>query len=549
MKGSLRISNFWRIPLTLVIVFIIYYLELPPINLRSPQFWNFMVIVLAVVVVVNFFSMVKDFLDTVRRTNLRTAASTLKLSSMGRPFMVMLAAIVLIFVLLMVGNFIGSPVFHASRYKRLINVTEGDFSQDVAELKMSQIPVVDKDTASRLGKRKLGEMSDLVSQFEIQEDYTQINYQGTPYRVTPLTYGDPVKWLYNRKKGLPAYITVNMVTQETALVRLEEGMKYSEGEYFFRNIYRHLRFRYPTKIFDDISFEIDDDGTPYWIAPTIGYRVALWSGKDINGAVLVNAITGESQYYDVADIPSWVDQVYISDLVVAHMNYYGKYQSGFFNSIIGQRGVLQTTKGYNYLAIGDDVYLYTGMTSVTSDQSNTGFILANLRTKETKYYVVPGAEEYSAMGSAQGQVQHLGYVSTFPLLLNVSNRPTYFMSLKDSAGLVKMYAFVDVEQYQIVGTGATVDGARADYSSKFMGEELAQESQVTGTVQGVIADISPVVAGGETVYYFMLENEETVYTAKVSVSPYLPFFAPGDQVAIDYTEAAGVRSVTAIERK
>ncbi len=540
-----KLSGFLKILLTVLLIFLVYWVELPPMNPRSPQFWTFLVFVGAICLIVNFFSAIRDFFYTLPRSDLRTAGAGFK--GLGKPVKFFLGFLAFVVVLLMFGNLIGAPFFHASRYKSLISVETGDFTQDVAEIKMSQIPVVDRDTASRLGRRKLGEMSDLVSQFEIEEDFTQINYQGTPYRVTPLIYGDPVKWLYNRSQGLPAYITVNMVTQETTLVRMESGIKYSRGEYFFRNIYRHLRFHYPTKIFDEISFEIDEEGTPYWVAPTIRYRIGLWSGKDIGGAVLVNAVTGECVYYDVKDIPSWVDQVYLSDLVVEQMNYYGKFQNGFINSVIGQRGVLQTTAGYNYLAIGDDVWLYTGMTSVMSDESNTGFILANLRTKETKYYVVPGAEEFSAMESAQGQVQHLNYVSTFPLLLNVSNRPTYFMSLKDAAGLVKMYAFVDVEQYQVVGTGVTVDEARADYASKFTGEDIEIQPEESGEIQGKIAAISSAVVDGNTVYYFMLEDSDMVYTAGISVSQHLPFYKAGDQVKVGYTELEGVRQVIRVE--
>ena len=366
--------------------------------------------------------------------------------------------------------------------------------------------------------------------------------------MTPLTYGDPVKWLYNQKNGIPAYIMVDMVTQETTLVRLEEGMKYSPNEYFFRNLSRHLRLHYPTKIFDDISFEIDDNGTPYWIAPTITYRIGLWDGKDIGGAVLVNAITGECQYYDVSDIPMWVDQVYFSDLVVSQMNYNGKFRSGFFNSIIGQRGVLRTTTGYNYIALNDDVYLYTGMTSVTSDQSNVGFVLINLRTKETKYYTVPGAEEYSAMGSAEGMVQNLKYKSTFPLLLNVSNRPTYFMSLKDDAGLVKMYAFVDVEQYQVVGTGNTVDEARASYISKLKNEDVELPPAETKDASGTIDSISAVVIDGNTYYYFMLSGKSDIFAASISVSSRLPFLKPGDYVSVTYTAAEDINEVTVLEK-
>ena len=270
----------------------------------------------------------------------------------------------------------------------------------------------------------------------------------------------------------------------------------------------------------------------------MGFKIGIWSGRDIEGAVLLNAVTGESEYYALDDIPSWVDQVYSSEMIMEQLTYNGKYRSGFFNSIFGQQGVLQPTDGYNYLAINDDVYLYTGMTSVTSDESNVGFVLTNLRTKETKFYSIPGAEEYSAMGSAEGQVQHLKYTATFPLLLNISDRPTYFMSLKDAAGLVKMYAFVDVSQYQIVGTGETVDAARADYIAKLKDEDLEVDDAGEKTVSGIIERIASAVVNGNTNYYITLENSDTVYIVPVTLSDRLPLAQTGDSIELSVSETA-----------
>lgn len=547
----MKLSRVLRILLAAVLMFLLFWFMLPPLNPVSPDFWIFVLLCLAIVFVTNLIGGIE--MQTVEMNGAPVRVPAFFKRKKGTPHKKSPATIVAliagaIILLMALASLIGAPLFNASKYKDLLVTEPGDFATDVAELNMSQIPVVDKDTAERLGLRKLGEMSDLVSQFEVADNYTQINYQGTPTRVTPLVYSDIIKWFNNQSAGIPAYISVNMVTQETTLVRLEEGIKYSQSEYFLRNIDRYLRFHYPTKIVDTVSFEIDEAGTPFWIAPTITYRIGIWSGRDIDGAVLVNAITGESQYYALEQIPTWVDQVFFSNLVIDQLNYNGKYQSGFWNSIFGQRGVLQTTTGYNYIAVGDDVCLYTGMTSVVSDQSNVGFVLVNMRTKETKFYSVPGAEEASAMTSAQGQVQHLGYTATFPLLLNVADRPTYFMSLKDAAGLVKMYAFVDVEQYQVVGTGATVAEARTAYMEKLQ----ADENIPTGDgnqAAGVISEIHAVVLDGNTTYYFRLEGDATVYTAPLSISPELPFFRAGDTLTLTYYDSAdGTRQVNGIER-
>ncbi len=543
-------SGIGRLILSLILMFLLFYTTLPAINPRSQSFFMYVISCIVIFLVVNFLTYVKNLLSSLGSGNFgferdpvsgryifrRTGDYSRQTVSLGKPLKYGLIAIAVMVVFMLFASLIGQRLFHASRYRDLITITEADFTAEVDEINMSQIPVVDRDTAARLGSRKLGEMTELVSQFEIGQNYTQINYKASPYRVTPLAYADPIKWLYNQSEGLPAYLTVNMVTQDTDLVWLEEGMRYSTSEYFFRNIYRYIRFKYPTKMFETVSFEIDDNGTPFWVAPTITYRIGWWDGKDIGGAILVNAITGESQYLPKDQVPTWIDQLYTSELIIEQLDDNGRFQNGYFNSIFGQKNVRRTTYGYNYLAINDDVYLYTGMSSVTADESNIGFVLVNLRTKATSFYAVPGATEYSAMESAEGQVQHLGYRATFPLLLNISGRPAYFVSLKDAAGLVKMYAFVDVNQYQIVGTGSTVTEARANYTTALNLDDIAPATPAeTTTKSGTISAIADVVISGNTYYYFTLTTSEEIYIAPITTSQQLPFLKAGDQISFTYT--------------
>ncbi len=543
-----------------IIMAVAYWFMLPPINWRSTEMWSFILVALAVRFVLGAFTAIKDYIIGLRSLDrdfqkIKEHTKT-NFKSLGKLSKVLVIIVCAVLAFMLIATVIGFEIFSAPAYSRLIENKTGDFTADVAEISMNNIPVVDRDTATRLGQRKLGEMSDLVSQFEVDESYyTQINYKGTPFRVTPLRYGDFFKWLGNQAEGVPAYVTVNMVTQETELVRLEQGIKYSDGEYFMRDLRRHLRFKYPTKIFDNISFEIDDNGTPYWIASVVKYRIGVWNGRDIAGAVMCDAVTGECTYYDISEIPSWVDQVYDSELLFEQLTFNGKYQQGFINSIVGQKGVMAPTDGYNYLALGDDVYLYTGITSVASDESNVGFVLVNLRTKESTYYVCPGAEEYSAMESAQGVVQDLGYKSTFPILLNVNDRPTYFVSLKDSAGLVKMYAFIDVQHYQVVATGNTIREARENYTKRLAedmggyGDSESVPEPEDKTVSGVITALSDAVIDSKTHYYMMLEGDGEVYIVAVDLNDKLPFAKIGDSVTVTYYEKDSKTVVTAVDFK
>lgn len=513
---------------TIVAGFIYFYVELPPINLHSAAFYSFFL----------FLSVVYCITAVITSGIYRQAEN-------GKTFwkllkgscIVPLIVIGAVFVIYVVGGLLSSVVIRSGAYAKLITVETGDFTQDIEEISFDQIPMLDRDSAEKLGDRKLGELADMVSQFEVADNYTQINYNGRPVRVTPLRYGDIFKWLNNRSAGLPAYLIIDMVTQEVDVVRLPEGMHYTTAEHFSRNLYRHLRFQYPTYIFNEPTFEIDEEGTPYWVCPRIVKRIGLFGGTDIQGAVLVNAITGESQYY--TDIPTWVDGVYSAEIIMDQYDYYGTYQGGFINSLFGQKNVTVTTEGYNYIAANDDVYVYTGVTSAGSDESNIGFILTNQRTKQTTFYSIAGAEEFSAMNSAEGVVQHLNYSATFPLLLNISNQPTYFMALKDYAGLVKMYAMVNVQQYQIVATGASVEECQSNYYKLLRQNKLdTGEAPILpadeDTVTGIVTALRSAVIDGTTMYYVTLDADNTVYCISAGEVEKVILLNVGDRITITY---------------
>lgn len=513
---------------TIVAGFIYFYVELPPINLHSAAFYSFFL----------FLSVVYCITAVITSGIYRQAEN-------GKTFwkllkgscIVPLIVIGAVFVIYVVGGLLSSVVIRSGAYAKLITVETGDFTHDIEEISFDQIPMLDRDSAEKLGDRKLGELADMVSQFEVADNYTQINYKGRPVRVTPLRYGDIFKWLNNRSAGLPAYLIIDMVTQEVDVVRLPEGMHYTTAEHFSRNLYRHLRFQYPTYIFNEPTFEIDEEGTPYWVCSRIVKRIGLFGGTDIQGAVLVNAITGESQYY--TDIPTWVDGVYSAEIIMDQYDYYGTYQGGFINSLFGQKNVTVTTEGYNYIAANDDVYVYTGVTSAGSDESNIGFILTNQRTKQTTFYSIAGAEEFSAMNSAEGVVQHLNYSATFPLLLNISNQPTYFMALKDYAGLVKMYAMVNVQQYQIVATGASVEECQSNYYKLLRQNKLdTGEAPILpadeDTVTGIVTALRSAVIDGTTMYYVTLDAGNTVYCISAGEVEKVILLNVGDRITITY---------------
>ena len=517
--------------------FLYYYIQLPAINIHSQGFWGFLILLAAVLVavlrVLPLFRRAREYGETPDLKN-------------DKPFRIGILAVGALVVIFIVGSILSSTVVNAKKYQKLLTVEDGDFTADIQEMDIHSVPMLDKDSATILGNRKMGSLADMVSQFEVAEDYTQINLNDVPVRVSPLKYAGFIKWFTNQSEGIPGYMQIDMTTQNTELVRLDQPIKYSKGEYFNRNIYRHLRFKYPTYIFDNINFEIDDEGTPWWICPVKKYTIGLFGGQTIGRVVLCNAQTGECQDLAVEEVPQWGDKVYSAELLTRFYDYYGTLQHGWLNSVLGQKDCLRTTDGYNYLAINDDVWVYTGVTSVTSDQSIVGFVLMNQRTGETKYYSVTGAVESSAMRSAEGQVQDLGYTATFPLLLNINEQPTYFLALKDGSGLVKKYALVNVQKYQIVAIGDTLEQCRENYQQMMADNDMAGAETETIEISGTIAKITPIVQEGDTHYYLELEGDRRLFDVNVAENLKIIQKDVGDKITFACTENEEVCAVTEI---
>lgn len=509
----------------LVLMFLAYYIFLPPINIQSFGFWIYVVVSLVAFTII--FGVAVATKEVVKITNNSKLNDFPKVTSIP-------TIIILIIVLgIAVIDFVCSPLFNAGSYSRRITIDETkDFANDISEVDFNTLPLLDRDSSSKLGDRVMGQMSELVSQYYVSDQYTQINYNNEITRVTPLEYADFIKWITNRKNGVKGYIKVNSVNGDTELVKLDKGMKYVPSASFNENLHRRLRFAYPTVVFGDARFEIDNEGKPFWIVPTYSYTAVGLKTK-VSGVIIFNPVDGSSKKYKMSDVPSWVDNAYNAELLIEQVDDWGNYKGGFFNSIFGQKNVVNTTEGYNYLAMNDDVYLYTGITSVMNDESNLGFILSNMRTGETNFYSVPGAEEYSAMASAQGQVQQMQYVSTFPLLINLNNKPTYLVSLKDAAGLVKMYGFVDVQDYQkVVVTDASkgINEAAQNYLNNYAGEisdDILVKKDIT------IASIKSATKSGNT-YYYITGSDSKKYVVSITLGDKLAFLSNGDKLSIGY---------------
>ena len=525
----------------LIIAAFCYWWFHPPINIHSVDTWFFIAV----------FILLPTFLFfRVRSSNYKEGKGKRAERNEGKAktFKVLSFIPVAVACVGIIGALMSLSLFpgNAAKYATVLNTVDHDFASDIQEVNYSEIPVIDRDSAILLGNREMGSIPEYVSQFEISSLYSQINYQGTPVRVSPLGYADLFKWFTNRGTGIPAYALVDMTTQDAQIVTLgDNAIFYSQSEPLARNIDRYVQLKYPFYMFDEKSFEIDEDGHPWWICPVQKRTIGLFGGTTIDRVVMVNATTGECTDISIDEVPEWVDRAYPAELLIEQYNWSGAYKDGWLNSWLGQKNVVQTTPGtdgnvgYNYIAKDDDVWVYTGVTSATADNSIVG-LLVNQRTAESHFYSVAGATEESAMQSAEGQVQNLRYTATFPLLINVANQPTYFMALKDSAGLVKKFAMIDIQRYQNVAVGDTVAECQKSYEALLATNGVdTGDSMPTDVKQakGIIATMAQAVIEGNSHYYVTLQGDPSIYDFPLPGMLEIVAYSAGDEISFTYIDA------------
>lgn len=448
-----------------------------------------------------------------------------------------------------------SAIFRAKSYRDLIGpVKTTDFTELISPVSLDQIPTVDRDYAAALAEKKLGEDFALGSRVTLGIPTRQM-VRGKLFWVVPLLHSGFFKWLSNTRDGTPAYIMVSATNaQDITFVREANGkpirIVYQPNSFFNQNLYRRLYLQgYINYGLGGPTFEVDDQGEPYWTITLYNHKVGV-NGSEGIGLATVNAGTGKIDYYPLektaegwsdAKVPAWVDRIMPAAFVLQQLDWWGRYVKGYWNTLFGKRNMLMVTEGYNII-YGNDrrSYFYTGMSSVGSDEGTVGFLLTDTRNKRTHLYRMSGATEYAAMQSAEGKVQNYKYQATFPILVNLNGLGTYFMPLKDSAGLVKQFAFVSVKDFSVVGVGESVKAARDNYqmtlSSSRIGVLSAGSSEritFTGTVSRIGSDIKEA----RTYYYLSLaEKPGLVYIATSDLCSFLPVTNPGDRVKIEYLD-------------
>ncbi|MBR0535306.1 MAG: hypothetical protein IIX14_02890 [Clostridia bacterium] len=521
-----------------------------PVNAHSPAFLILCsIVVFAGIFFVRLFLGNTDFgwQITYKKTGSKGRKKTIRKFNFNLKYYIFPIAMLAVILIIAIS---GSTFFNATEYSSILQVKNSDFSQDLAEsLGTDSIALMDTASAQMLGDREIGSLSDVVSQFDVATNYTQIDYNGKPIKVAALVYADFFKWINNRDTGIKGYVTVNPVSM-SASFETSSGMKFVPSAYLLEDARRHIWLQYPTLIIDNLHFEIDESGKPYYICSIVDKTISLFGGKTIKGCIALDPVTGETYKYDVSNTPRWIDVVFHGDLICEQYNWLGMYSNGFLNSLFAKKDCKQVTTYYTseedtedvvpvtdfgYIAKDGDIWIYTGITSVNGDSSNIGFLLANERTGESRYYSIAGADEKSAMSAAEGEVQEKGYQASFPSLINIDGNPTYIMVLKDSGGLVKLYAAVNVEQYNIVTTAPTQSECITQYKSLLGIDTSNAPSQAELKAQITISDIKYIDIDGNT-YIYIIDTQNNIYKAKASSNEEMLLLKVGDSISITHTD-------------
>lgn len=495
---------------------IVDYALLPAWNIHNPLFW----ILLAVFI--TFTTVVYQYYS---RSLVRWSKYAYLTS-------------VLIIGFTIVMGVLSSEMLNASSYQQQIKISSNlSFDESFQSIVLNKIPVVDKSTAIKLGEKQIGTIQSLGSQFYVNPKYTIISQNNALYRLANLEYRDFIKWLNNRSEGITSFVKVNVSNpSDVALVNLNDGMKILPDAPFNDKLMRFVRFNHRDKILGSYAFEVDDQNKPYFVVSVLTPEIGFFGGLSAQGAIIVDPVNKTSVYYDIADLPQWVDHVQPTEIAWSQIDNWGYYINGFFNTLFAQKDMIQTTDGYNYVLLDDQIHVYSGLTSVGADRSIVGFSLINLRTKEARFYQLGGADEYAAMSSAQGQVQHLGYTATFPVLINVEGIPTYFIALKDREELVKMYAMVAVTNYDAVGVAESVNQSYQTYIQRLLELNMIDiDVQPTNQREITLVSKDLIVMNGDSYLVFKDENN-AIYSFKLSLNLNALFIEPQTLVKITYND-------------
>ena len=551
-KKQVNVSTFVCTAISLLVAWLIYRSWLPAVNLRNGQLYGYLVVACICVAAIFW---IRDMVKGEGDYDFEGVSRVLILVTVG---------VTVISLILLIIN---SKMITAKTLQKIPEIKDGEFVEDYVEISddPAEVFTLDLDSAERLGDRAIGNIEN-ASWYEVNNEFNLITYNGKKYRLSPLEYGGMFKYLKAKHDGIPGYVLVDDDTMEATFVKTEQPIRYSPSAFFGYNLERHLRYQFLTYIFSDSIFEIDEEGVPYWVTGITTPHASLYRGRVIEKVIVTNAYTGESTVYFLNEVPEWIDHVYPLNYLMNLAMWHYEYVRGYWNSVFSKTGIYRTSYvyrtlrddkddetanfyGYNsFVSKAGDTVFVTGITPANKSESNTGFLTLNARTGEMVYYPAEGAEESSAQKACESKMQNFGYRATYPVFVNVSGQPTYLMALKDKAGIIQAYGFVNLKNYSIACVNEKINIALEEYKRAIgLDTEVKVTEDDVLEVTGTVEEIYSQAIDGTTYYYYVVDGN--LYKASAAVNELQFLIKVGDEIEIKYQEAAVCRNVKEINTK
>lgn len=365
--------------------------------------------------------------------------------------------------------------------------------------------------------------------------------------IAPVEFSGFFKWW--KGNSTPGYFTLSATDSSANPKFIKSEMIYTPSSFFNKNIERHIRMKYPKKIFfGDVQLEIDEDGKPYYIR-TYGEFISARNGFTAKGLVVVDSKNGAIKEYPLTDVPEFIDGAVSPEAVSLQNSYYGNLVHGFWNSVFGKSDVkLPSDEGTesNVSPIFDEngtMYYFTDFTSPKEGvDSMLGYSLTNSRTGKATFYT--GNPEQSYMDS-QGALQIIEkkfiekkWLGQMPILYNFYGEASWLTPVLDSNGFLQNYFIVSAANPEISVYASTPNEALKQYKTALQrgkgtvdGSSKALEKQISGTVMRVYKEKN----GDFTIVSFLLNNRQN-FIISSEKAPLAIYLKEGDQVNIRYLD-------------
>lgn len=420
---------------------------------------------------------------------------------------------------------------------------------DLQPVNEENIPIVPRSYAQYRSDVLMGQL-DNPAFYNLGETRIQ-RVDDSLYWITPIEYDGFFRWL--RSDFVPGYIRVSAENprEEPELVYTE--LNYVPSGFFHENLERHVRLEHPDVVMLDTTFEIDEEGNPFYII-SYGHFTEFRRVAEVDGVITVDPESGETTQYEVENAPEWINRIYPPNIAEERNTWFGIYKQGLINRFFGREGLTQPTEwGADDSVTGvvnADLQLswftdHMRLQNEGQEASNSmvGFTMFDARTGELNYFRDASGmlNGRTAMNLAERTFRRDDYVPGTPSLYNIYGQYTWVVPLMDRNSVFRQVMLVSARDENVYGHGETKRDA-------FNAYQLELSNNVDDDiVPGELTEMVEITAEVERVYQWdrednvtirlLLEGENRIFTVNASSYPRAIFIEPGDEITISFMDS------------